>query len=232
MPTGRHFTAGVTRTRRAVCDSIQQPDGDDAGSRESLRRDRLAVRLGLTSREATVLDLARRGLRSSEIARELGIALGTVKLHLSHVYTKLRVSHRGQALSLLKRLDLTVGMDPDHETTWSDWFDARGQIERRRRGEVLFRRAELGDRVYLLDRGRIDFEDIGATAQPGTVIGEIAAFTPERMRTHTARCAADVELRYLTREQIREAYFTRPDFGFQLVRLITRRLLADRERGM
>lgn len=184
----------------------------------------------LTVREIAVLDLAGQGLRDREIAGALGIAPGTVKQHLTHVYAKLRVNGRSQALSLLRRLGLDPWVNQEPESDWSPWFRAGAQIERRRRGEVLFRRAEHGERVYLLDHGSIELVDIGAVAQPGTLLGEIAALAPARVRTHTARCLVDVEMRYLTAEQLRRCYFARPDFGFRLLRLITQRLLADRER--
>ena len=40
------------------------------------------TRLGLTPREQQVLELVEQGLRNKEIARELGIRPGTVKIHL------------------------------------------------------------------------------------------------------------------------------------------------------
>jgi two-component system, NarL family, nitrate/nitrite response regulator NarL len=50
----------------------------------------------LTSREAEVAYLISRGLRNKEIARELHLCEGTVKMHLHHIYEKLRVGGRMQ----------------------------------------------------------------------------------------------------------------------------------------
>ena len=44
----------------------------------------------LTSREAEIARLVSRGLRNKEIARELHLSEGTVKVHLHHIYEKLR----------------------------------------------------------------------------------------------------------------------------------------------
>lgn len=51
----------------------------------------------LTPREEEVLRLTARGLRSAEIADELGIAVPTVKRHLTTVYRKLAVENRVEA---------------------------------------------------------------------------------------------------------------------------------------
>ena len=60
-------------------------------------------RLGLTPREQQVLELVEQGLRNKEIARELGIRPGTVKIHLKHIFEKTGVRGRyGFALSGLR----------------------------------------------------------------------------------------------------------------------------------
>lgn len=61
----------------------------------------------LTPREKQVLELIERGLKNSEIARELGIRPGTVKIHLKHIFEKTGVHGRyGLALSGLKEKGL------------------------------------------------------------------------------------------------------------------------------
>lgn len=66
------------------------------------RRDR-NPRSELTPREQQVLDLVEQGLKNKEIARELGIRPGTVKIHLKHIFEKTGVRGRyGLALSGLK----------------------------------------------------------------------------------------------------------------------------------
>jgi DNA-binding NarL/FixJ family response regulator len=55
----------------------------------------------LTAREAEIANLISRGLRNKEIARELHLTEGTVKMHLHHIYEKLRLRGRMQlALSM------------------------------------------------------------------------------------------------------------------------------------
>jgi DNA-binding CsgD family transcriptional regulator len=52
----------------------------------------------LSRREGQVLELALKGLKSREIGIELGISLGTVKVHLANVYRKFGVNTKAQLL--------------------------------------------------------------------------------------------------------------------------------------
>ena len=57
----------------------------------------------LTAREAQVVDLVERGMTNRQIAAELGIRTGTVKIHLKHIFEKTGVHGRyGLAISGLK----------------------------------------------------------------------------------------------------------------------------------
>jgi two-component system, NarL family, nitrate/nitrite response regulator NarL len=61
----------------------------------------------LTSREQQVLELVEQGFKNKEIAQELGIRPGTVKIHLKHIFEKTGVRGRyGLALSGLKERGL------------------------------------------------------------------------------------------------------------------------------
>lgn len=66
-----------------------------AMDRETQRRDHARdLFKPLTEREREVLGLASRDLSNKEIARDLNISEGTVKVHLNKVYSKLNVSSR------------------------------------------------------------------------------------------------------------------------------------------
>jgi DNA-binding NarL/FixJ family response regulator len=52
----------------------------------------------LTEREVQVLELIAQGCSNVEIAQRLAISLDTVKSHVKHVFTKLRVRDRAQAV--------------------------------------------------------------------------------------------------------------------------------------
>lgn len=56
----------------------------------------------LTGRERAVVGLVARGLRNKEIAAELGMTEGTVKVNLHRIYLKLNVSSRTELTILVK----------------------------------------------------------------------------------------------------------------------------------
>lgn len=59
---------------------------------------------GLTVRESQVLELIEQGLKNREIANELGIRPGTVKVHLRHIFEKTGVRGRyGLALNGIRQ---------------------------------------------------------------------------------------------------------------------------------
>lgn len=58
------------------------------------------ARLALTPREVEVLQLVARGLANKEIARELGAAAGTVKMHVQNILAKLGATDRTHAVTI------------------------------------------------------------------------------------------------------------------------------------
>lgn len=57
-------------------------------------------RHGLTEREREVMDLVARGLSNGEIAERLFVSDKTVKNHINHIYAKLAVDQRAQAVAV------------------------------------------------------------------------------------------------------------------------------------
>jgi DNA-binding NarL/FixJ family response regulator len=76
----------------------------------------IATRLGermiaqLSPREMDVLKLVAKGLSNKEIATQLGLVVGTVKIHVANIFSKLGVSDRTQALVIsVKRGIIEIG---------------------------------------------------------------------------------------------------------------------------
>lgn len=67
------------------------------------RCDELAARAGLTPREVEVLALVAQGLSSDEIERELFVSHNTYKTHVRHIYAKLGVHTREEAVALVEQ---------------------------------------------------------------------------------------------------------------------------------
>jgi two-component system nitrate/nitrite response regulator NarL len=68
------------------------PSSDQASRKQSaVRENALTV---LTDREHQIMCLVSEGLSNKEIGRRLNISDGTIKVHLHHIYEKLRISNR------------------------------------------------------------------------------------------------------------------------------------------
>jgi LuxR family maltose regulon positive regulatory protein len=80
------------------------PPGAQAGSKEELRRHEGLE--PLTERELHILRMLDKDLTNKEIARELVVTPGTVKVHTINVYRKLSVNNRRAAVTLAKALGL------------------------------------------------------------------------------------------------------------------------------
>lgn len=62
----------------------------------------------LSNREREVLKLLVDGMTNKQIAEALTLRLGTVKVHVNHILSKLQVEHRSQAIAKLTKLRLVT----------------------------------------------------------------------------------------------------------------------------
>lgn len=60
----------------------------------------------LTSKELEIIRLIEKGLTNDEIASTLFISVGTVKWHINHIYSKIGVKHRAEAIKKAKDLKI------------------------------------------------------------------------------------------------------------------------------
>ena len=195
--------------------------------RESLRE------FGLTDRQTEVLSLAAQGKSNPVIARHLGIAEGTVKLHMSAIFKALDVQNRSEAVLLASRLQ-SVTFQQIKEAEGGildfDWLLPHMSHRRVPRNTILFNKGDPGAELCYLQRGSIRLEEIGVELNSGAVFGEIGIFSPCHERTCTAKCVSDVDLFTLTSDQVKRLYLLNPQFALFVVHLIAKRLMADQSR--
>ena len=98
---------------RSLCSQMLQAQAPLAMTRTAL--DPRA--LGLTARQIDVLERILRGLPNKLICRELELAEGTVKVHVSAVLRALGASNRTQAVIAATRLGLTLAPRHRHPQT-------------------------------------------------------------------------------------------------------------------
>ena len=97
-------------------------------------------------------------------------------------------------------------------------------------GHVLFNKGDHADKLFLLVDGEMNLADLGRPLEPGRVFGEIALFSPTRIRTHTVQCATDCTVLEIHETTVRQLYFQNPSFGFHLIDLLVSRLSNDVDR--
>ena len=107
------------------------------------------------------------------------------------------------------------------------WLRPYMRSAQRRAGSIIFKQGDLGDRLYLLARGKIDLLEIGRQVNEGQIFGEIAFFTPDRRRRATARCAVDCTVLSIDESTMRQLYYQNPAFGFKMIELVASRLSSD-----
>jgi len=83
-----------TLSRVLAGERVIAPDLMARAREQSARRRRPSPFAALTPRERTIVALAMRGTRNREIATQLGITEGTVKVYLHALYQKLNVDNR------------------------------------------------------------------------------------------------------------------------------------------
>jgi CRP/FNR family transcriptional regulator, cyclic AMP receptor protein len=98
-------------------------------------------------------------------------------------------------------------------------------------GEVLFRRGDPADKLYMIQQGRVLFPEIGKHVAAGSVFGEVGLLAAPGARSLTAVCRGDCQLSTITKEKALELYYQDPTFGMFLLRLLSGYALDDADAG-
>jgi hypothetical protein len=91
--------------------------------------------------------------------------------------------------------------------------------------EPLFQKGDAADKLYYLERGTVWLPEVDRTIHAGEIIGEIGVFSPFKERTASAVCTTDSTFLVLGERAALELYYSNPDFGLFMVRMIIRRFL-------
>jgi len=104
------------------------------------------------------------------------------------------------------------------------------------RGEVLFHEGERGDRLYVIERGKVKLgrrsndgrENLLAVLGPGEMFGELSLFDPGP-RTATATVVADAKVQELGHAELIVWLQTNPAVAKHLLESLARRLRRTNE---
>lgn len=117
-----------------------------------------------------------------------------------------------------------------HDDLSMEWLCSFSSKRLCKKGDVLFRKGDEADMMYYTVSGRYKLTEIGVEIDPGHMIGEIALATPDNRRTQSFECIEAGEVREISYEKVKELYFQNPQFGFNFLKLITQRLIANHAR--
>ena len=187
----------------------------------------LARDFHLTPAEIAVLRLTATGLTNREIADARERKEGVVRIQLNAVFRKLGVRHRTQAVLVALRCEELIGIGHDDRL---DLCDLLGHLSYRRckAGEILFQCGDLGEEVFIVQRGIVRLPEIGVDMQAHDVFGEIGAFSPGHRRTSCAVCVTDADLFVIPPDAARRFYCLDPRFAVFIRDLLVQHLTADR----
>ena len=93
-------------------------------------------------------------------------------------------------------------------------------IENIKKGDIIFRKGDLAEKMYYLCKGRIELVENGIILEKGHLLGEMGIFSPFNERTDTAVCMDDdMQVYSITEKGVMQLYYQNPEFGFYLVKL-------------
>jgi hypothetical protein len=93
--------------------------------------------------------------------------------------------------------------------------------------ETLVTIGEQADRMFYLMSGSMEVKEIGKVIGPGSLIGEIGVFAPNRTRMATVVCSTDCEVYELSASKAKELYYQNPSFGYAVLQTVISRLLEN-----
>jgi hypothetical protein len=135
------------------------------------------------------------------------------------------------SLRLFQMLDLVkkarVAAQGDLSMDWLKPFMAKRNY---RKGDVLFRKGQPANEMFLTVTGKFLVTEIGIELLPGRIMGELGFLTPNNRRTQTVECIEDGQVLTIGYDRLLEIYFQNPEFGYYFLRLSSNRLLQNNAR--
>jgi CRP-like cAMP-binding protein len=153
----------------------------------------------------------------------IGGLLPILILHLALL--PLNAIRLGQMLRLSKDLREATRGDLN-----LDWLKPFTTTRKPATGDVLFRKGDVAEDMYVVVSGRYLLADSGIVLGPGDVVGEFGLVAPERRRTQTLVCQEAGTLLHLSYGQVEQLIFQHPALGFYFMKLITGRLMQNHGR--
>lgn len=156
---------------------------------------------------------------------QIGFALlaGILPMLIQHsILLPMNMYRLYEQMRLVRRLKAASASDLSMD--WLVPFMTRRDV---RAGEVLFKKGDQADEMFIVVGGKLRLHEIGVDVVPGGVVGELALLAPNQQRTQTLECVADAEIMQISYDRIKGLYFENPSFGFYFLRLTSARLFQN-----
>jgi ABC-type multidrug transport system fused ATPase/permease subunit len=127
-----------------------------------------------------------------------------------------------QMLNLVKKARSATQGD-----TSMEWLKPFMTERKYRKGDVVCKKDDLADEMFLTVTGNFRVTEIGVELPPGRLMGELGFLSPDNRRTATVECTEDGHVLTITYEKLLEIYFQNPQFGYYFLVLTSQRLLEN-----
>jgi len=152
-----------------------------------------------------------------------GVMAGAVATFLLYLFSlPINVLRLRQMLTLVKKARISAQGDLS-----MDWLRPYMTPRKYRKGDVLFRKGDVANEMFLTVTGKFLVTEIGVELPPGRIMGELGFVAPKNRRTQTVKCIENGDVLTITYETLLELYFQNPEFGYYLQCLTSERLIQN-----
>ena len=131
-----------------------------------------------------------------------------------------------QMMELIKKVRAAASSDLS-----MDWLQPFMTRRKYKKGQIVFRKGEVADQMFLAAKGKYLVPEINIELRPGNIFGEMGLLTSGFQRTASVECIESGHLLTISYDKVRELYFENPEFGFYFLRLVGERLLQNLKRA-
>jgi CRP-like cAMP-binding protein len=171
----------------------------------------------------TIVPLRVIGIISITFFIAYGVVAGAVGTFLLYLFSlPVNVIRLRQMLTLVKKARMSSQGDLS-----MDWLRPYMTPRRYKKGEILFRKGDVANEMFLTVTGKFLVTEIGIELPPGRIMGELGFASPKNRRTQTIQCLENGDVLTITYETLLELYFQNPEFGYYLLCLTSERLLQN-----
>lgn len=171
----------------------------------------------------TIVPLRVIGIISIAFFIAYGAVAGAVSTLLLYLLSlPVNIIRLRQMLSLVRKARTSAQGDLS-----MDWLRPYMTPRKYRKGDVLFRKGDVANEMFLTVTGKFLVTEIGIELPPGRLMGELGFVAPKNRRTQTIQCIETGDVLTITYETLLELYFQNPEFGYYLLSLTSERLLQN-----